>query len=79
MDFGEGRVEKVTEYSRQLANQNETTKEYWKGKTVFQLKISLPLLRNTTKGRARKRDTEELVGDKIDTATRDALTKEYHC
>ena len=35
MDFGEGRVETVTEYFRQLANQNERTKEHWKGKTVF--------------------------------------------
>ena len=43
---------------------------------VFQLKISRPLLRNTTKGRARKPDTEEPVGDEIDTATRDALTKD---
>ena len=76
MDFGEGRVEKVTEYFRQLANQNERTKEHWKGKTVCQLKISLSLLRNTTKGRARKPDTEEPAGDEIDTATRDALTKD---
>ena len=40
MDFGEGREETVTEYFRQLAKQNERTKEHWKGKTVFQLKTS---------------------------------------
>ena len=76
MDLGEGRVATVTVYLRQLASQNERTKEHWTGKTVFQLKISLPLLRNSTKGRARKPDTEEPVGDEIDTATRDALTKD---
>ena len=76
MDFGEGRVETVTEYFRQLANQNERTKEHWKGKTVFQLKTSLPLLRNTTKGRARKPDADEPVDDETDTAMRDALTQD---
>ena len=65
MDFGEGRVETVIEYFRQLANKNERTKEHWKGKMVFQLKISFPLVGNTTKGRARKPDTEERVGDEI--------------
>ena len=39
MDFGEGRVETVTEYFRQLANQNERTKEHWKGKTVFNSRL----------------------------------------
>ena len=43
---------------------------------VFQLKISRPLLRNTTKGRARKPDTEEPVGNELDPATRDAWTKD---
>jgi len=76
MDFGEGRVETVIEYFRQLANQNERTKEHWKGKTVFQLKTTLPLLRNTTKGRARKPDADEPVDDETDTAMRDALTKD---
>ena len=76
IDFGEGSVETVTEYFRQLANQNERTKEHWKGKTAFQLKTSLPLLRNTTKGRARKQDTDEPVDDEADTAMRDASTKD---
>ena len=39
MDFGEGRVETVIEYFRQLANQNERTKEHWKGKTVFNSRL----------------------------------------
>ena len=44
-----------------MANQNERPKE---------------LLRNTTQGSARKPDAEESGGDAIDTATRDALTKD---
>ena len=67
MDFGEGRVEKVIEKLNQLGNKTERTKEHWKGKTVFHLKPTTPLLRNTSKGlkKARTKMTElEETGSK---------------
>ena len=58
MDFGEGRVENVIEQLDQLENKTERTKEHWKGKTVFRLKPTTPLLRNTSKGPMKTAITE---------------------